>query len=84
MGSELFLQLLDVEAQRRLGDEQASRGATEMQFLGDRDEVAKLSEIHGRHLVLRSVFLIVDDFFCIGCLSNHSPSLGARQAGAAP
>jgi len=40
------LQLLDVERQRRLGDGQALRGATEVQFFGQHQKVAQVAEFH--------------------------------------
>lgn len=44
--AEAPFELADRPRQRRLGDAQAARGAAEVQFLGDRDEVAKLPRLH--------------------------------------
>ncbi|MCY1554097.1 hypothetical protein D9M68_906430 [compost metagenome] len=40
-------QLADVEAERRLGDGQPLGGSSEVQFLGDGDEIPELAQIHG-------------------------------------
>ncbi|MNP16155.1 hypothetical protein D3C76_1085390 [compost metagenome] len=44
--ADFFLQGLDLLAQRRLGNAQLLGGAAEMQFLGDGDEVAQVSQFH--------------------------------------
>ncbi len=46
--AEFFLERLDLHAQRGLYDEQALRGAPEMQLFRERDEGAQLLEFHGR------------------------------------
>ena len=43
----MFQMAAQLVAQRRLGDVQALRGAAEMPFLLDRDEVAELLEREG-------------------------------------
>jgi hypothetical protein len=43
---EITLQGLDLLGQRRTGDTQALGGAAEVQLVGDRDEVARLAELH--------------------------------------
>ena len=45
--AELGLQLLDLTTQRRLGHVQALGGASEMQLLGDGDETAQVTHLHG-------------------------------------
>ena len=40
------LELPDLLAEGRLGDVQPARGPAEVQFLGDRDEVAQVPELH--------------------------------------
>ncbi|MNY48640.1 hypothetical protein D3C86_1839890 [compost metagenome] len=46
--AQLVLQRLDLLAQRRLGDAQLQGRATEVQLLGDGDEIAQVAEFHGR------------------------------------
>ena len=50
LNPELGLELLDLLRQRRLRDVQALRRATEMALLGDCDEVAQVSQLHGANL----------------------------------
>ncbi len=44
--AEFLLQAADGERQRRLRDRQPARGPAEVQFLGQRDEVAQRAEFH--------------------------------------
>ena len=46
--ADLALQVADLPAQRRLRDVESPRRAAEVQLLGDRDEVAKVAELHAR------------------------------------
>ena len=43
---EVLFQLADLLRQRRLGNAQAFGGATDMAFLVERNEIAKLTKIH--------------------------------------
>jgi hypothetical protein len=45
-GAKLGLKLLDLAAERGLGDVQAFGGAGKIALIGDHDEVAKLAQIH--------------------------------------
>jgi hypothetical protein len=45
--AELGLKAADLLRQRRLGDVKALGGAAEVPLLGDRDEVAEVSQLHG-------------------------------------
>jgi len=47
--AQLLLQRLDLLAQWRLGDAQLLCGAAEVQFLGDGDEVAQVTQFHVEH-----------------------------------
>ena len=46
MSPELTFEVADLLRQRRSRNVKPLRGPTEMQFLGNRDEVAQLSEFH--------------------------------------
>ena len=46
-GAQLLFQLLDLPAQRGLGDEQALGRAGEIALFGNGDEVAQMAEFHG-------------------------------------
>jgi len=46
LSAELTLETADLLRQRRSRNEKPLRGPTEMQFLGNRDEVAQLSEFN--------------------------------------
>ena len=46
--SELSFQFADLIAHRRLRDVQTLGGPTEVQFLGDSDEITKVTEFHSR------------------------------------
>ena len=52
--ADLLLELADLLAQRRLGHVQALRRAAEVQLLGDGDEVAQVSELHGSVMMVGS------------------------------
>ncbi|MCY1241781.1 hypothetical protein D9M72_547020 [compost metagenome] len=43
---ELFFERLDLDAQRRLRNVQALRGAREVELLGDGDEIAEMAQFH--------------------------------------
>ena len=47
-GAELLLQLANLPAQHRLADRQAIGGLTEMEFLGQRDEIAQPAKVEIR------------------------------------
>lgn len=49
-GPELLLERADLATERRLRDVEALRGASDVPFLGDGDEVADLREAHGRSM----------------------------------
>ena len=46
LSPELTFEIADLLRQRRSRNVKPIRGPTEMQFLGNRDEVAQLSEFH--------------------------------------
>jgi hypothetical protein len=46
-GAELALEIADLPAERRLGDVQSRGRVTEVQLLGDGDEVAEVAQLHG-------------------------------------
>ncbi|MNP48135.1 hypothetical protein D3C76_1422350 [compost metagenome] len=46
-GADFLFQRLNLLAQRWLGDTQHLCGAAEMQFFGDGDEVAQMTQFHG-------------------------------------
>ena len=50
--AEFFFELLDLHAERGLGDVQAFGGAAEAEFLGGSDEIAEVAEFHGRRITL--------------------------------
>ena len=50
--AQFFFQRLDRQAERRLADMQAARGAAEAELFGHRDKIAELAEIHS-YLVLK-------------------------------
>src|SRR6185312_6060823 len=52
LGSELALDRLYLERQRRLADIQPLRRAGEMQLLGQHHEIAELPEVHGLYAAL--------------------------------
>ncbi len=52
--TELRLEVLNLAAQRGLGDVQAPRGAPDVSLLGDRDEIAQLIEAHGARVPRRA------------------------------
>ncbi len=54
---QFLFQLTDESAQRRLGDVETLGSAGDARFLGDRDESAQVSEIHGVRFYTRSVCL---------------------------
>ena len=56
--ADLLLELADLLAQRRLGHVQALRRAAEVQLLGDGDEVAQVSELHGSSVMM----VAIDEF----------------------
>jgi hypothetical protein len=43
---QVILQILDSSGQRRLFDVQSFRCASEVQFLGDSDEIAQVAQFH--------------------------------------
>ena len=45
-GADFGFELLDLPAQRRLGDVQPVRGAREIALAGDRHEITQLPEVH--------------------------------------
>ncbi|MOA21668.1 hypothetical protein D3C78_1421720 [compost metagenome] len=47
---EVAFELADLLRKRRLGQRQALRGAADMAFFVDRDEIAELAKIHKRYL----------------------------------
>src|SRR5215469_1730314 len=47
--TEVTFECLDLLGQGRARDQQTLGGATEVQFLGDRDEVPQLPQLHDRH-----------------------------------
>jgi hypothetical protein len=64
--AELFLQLSDVAAQRRLRDVQPFGRSRHAGFFGDGDECAEVAEIHGGRFYTRSVYPFFER--CIGQL----------------
>ena len=52
--AELGLEAADLLRERRLRDVQALGGAAEVPLLGDGDEVAQVSELHGRRFISKT------------------------------
>src|SRR6202022_2025929 len=51
--ADLGLQLMDLLAERRLGDVQPGCGTAKVQLLGDGNEIAQLTKFHGTSLIRR-------------------------------
>ena len=49
--AQVFLQLADLTAQRRLRDVQVLGGLPEIEVLGDGDEVTNVTQFHGRYSI---------------------------------
>ena len=56
--SEFILELADLLAQGRLRDMQALGGAAEVEFFGDRDEIAQVSQFHMQYISSYQFFIL--------------------------
>ena len=50
--AQFFFELTDLLTERRLTDTQTLSGLTEVQRLGEGDDVPEVAEFHGRHAIL--------------------------------